>query len=34
MIGLYLKDLATGIAIRAVSHFHEKSESKMLTVTD
>ena len=34
MIGIYLKEIATGIAIRAVSHFQEKVESKMLTVTD
>ncbi len=34
MFGLYLKDLVTGRAIRAVSHFQEKSESKMLTITD
>ena len=34
MIGLHLKDLATGIVVRAVSHFQEGQESKMLTVTD
>ncbi len=34
MIGLHLKDVATGIAIRAVSHFQEGFESKMLTVID
>ncbi len=34
MIGLYLKDIATSIAIRALSHFQEQAESKMLTVTD
>ncbi len=34
MIGLYLKDIATSIAILAVSHFQEGRESKMLTVTD
>jgi len=30
----YLFDLATDIVIRAVSHFQEGRESKMLTVTD
>ena len=34
MIGLYVKDIATGIAIRAESHFHRETESKMLTVTN